>query len=93
MLSLWEAARPTEECLEMRTAEGQLHLQDSPHCSQPASGTAELECPMPLCSSCRIAEREEGTNPQTCSQHIACAVQQHDCMTVINKALDFQLMI
>lgn len=93
MLSLYEAPWPTKEHLETASAEGQLHLQKSPHCSQPASITAELECPMPKFCNCRITEREEGTNPRTCSQRIAGAVQQHDCITMINNAPDLQLMI
>ena len=93
MLSLWEAPRPAKEHLETGSAEGQLRLQESPPCSQPASGTAELDCPTPVCCSCSITEREEGTNPQTCSQCFACALQQHDCVTMINKAPDFQLLI
>ena len=93
MLSLCEAPKPVKEYLETRSAEeGQLHLQESSHCSQPASDAAELECPKPVCCSCRIVEMEEGTNLHTYSQRIACAVQQHDYMTVINKPSDFQLI-
>lgn len=93
MLILWATPKPTKVHLKMGSAEGQLHSQESPQCPQLASGTAELQCPMPMCRSCRITEREEGTNPGTCSQHITCTVQQHDCVTRINKASDFQIVI